>query len=30
LWDEVVQRIGRDILSVAVKSKHVPSDPSLN
>jgi putative transcriptional regulator len=30
LWDEVVQCIGRETLSVAARSKHVPSDPSLN
>lgn len=30
LWEQVVRSIGEDVLSAAVKTKHVPDDPSLN
>ena len=30
LWERVVRTIGEGILGAAIKSKHVPQDPSLN
>jgi putative transcriptional regulator len=30
LWENVVQTIGQKIIAPAIKSKHVPPDPSLN
>ena len=30
LWDQVVRTIGDEILSPAIRTKHVPQDPSLN
>ena len=30
LWEQVVRGIGEDILGPAIKTKHVPEDPSLN
>lgn len=30
LWERVVKEIGHEIMAPAIKSKHVPSDPSLN
>jgi putative transcriptional regulator len=30
LWEQVVRTIGEDILGPAIKSRHVPEDPSLN
>jgi putative transcriptional regulator len=30
LWDQVVRTIGDDILGPAIRTKHVPDDPSLN
>jgi putative transcriptional regulator len=30
LWEQVVQTIGGDILGPAIRTKHVPDDPSLN
>ena len=30
LWDQVIRAIGNDILAPAIKTKHVPDDPSLN
>ena len=30
LWDQVVRTIGDDILGPAIKTRHVPDDPSLN
>ncbi len=30
LWEQVVRGIGEDILGPAIKTRHVPEDPSLN
>ena len=30
LWENVVGTIGQEIIAPAIKSKHVPPDPSLN
>jgi hypothetical protein len=30
LWEQVVRSIGQDVLGPAIKTKHVPHDPSLN
>ena len=30
LWEQVVRTIGQDVLGSAIKTKHVPQDPSLN
>jgi putative transcriptional regulator len=30
LWEQVVRGIGEDVLGPAIKTKHVPEDPSLN
>jgi putative transcriptional regulator len=30
LWDQVVRTIGENILSKAIKTRHVPENPSLN
>ena len=30
LWDQTVKTIGEDILGPAIKTKHVPENPSLN
>jgi putative transcriptional regulator len=30
LWEQVVRTIGEDILGSAIKTRHVPEDPSLN
>jgi len=30
LWEEVVRSIGQQIMAPAIKTKHVPRDPSLN
>jgi len=30
LWENVVRSIGQDVIAAAIKSKHVPQDPSLN
>ena len=30
LWEQVVRTIGQDILGPAMRTKHVPQDPSLN
>ena len=30
LWDHVIREIGNDILGPAIKTKHLPEDPSLN
>jgi len=30
LWKEVADKIGREILGPTVRSKHVPSDPTMN
>jgi putative transcriptional regulator len=30
LWEQVIRTIGDEILSPALKTKHVPGDPSLN
>jgi len=30
LWEQVVRSIGQDVIAPAIKSKHMPIDPSLN
>lgn len=30
LWEQVVRSIGQDVLGPAIKTRHVPHDPSLN
>jgi putative transcriptional regulator len=30
LWEQVVRGIGEDVLGPAIKTRHVPEDPSLN
>ena len=30
LWDQVVHSIGQDILGPAIKTRHLPENPSLN
>ena len=30
LWEHVVRTIGQEIIAPAIKTKHVPQDPSLN